>query len=482
MFARNDLSRPGGTARDARVPVLAAAAVFLASYLTWRLMPDILLTISDVLVMLSLAVVVMERRAAATPFGALTPLWFAAFGMLAGGLLIGSVAGQDPLRWLIVAGQYAFAWLVLPVVLNSFNSRALITLGKALVAGVTIMEAIGIGVYFGYAGSFWDARNFWGVSFLTGTHRLGAFTADANWNGAAIAMAFPMLWYLMFKGAVGRGLGVLACMILAVGLALTASFTAFSSAAIAFAIFAPVAGLRPSPKMIVAGLLLALAVVEMDVQLPETFKARVGRALESGDITEAGTFVGRAELIRDAWQLSEAHILVGVGADQYRVVSTLKAPVHNTYLLLLVEGGHVRKQEATDIFDTISGTMGLTGVVDTMLIVGRVGDTTQLAGQGRDLEPFERVVTRDKLTGGWVIGGDAGEAASTSERQMILDVLQVEPAPMTPTEIASAIGKKQTNVSHQLRGLLREGKVEKTGKGRWAITTFTPFTDTGQRE
>ncbi len=353
MFARNDLSRSGGTARDARVPVLTAAAVFLASYLTWRPMPDILLTISDVLIMLSLAVVVMERRAAATPFGALTPLWFAAFGMLAGGLLIGSVAGQDPLRWLIVAGQYAFAWLVLPVVLNSFGSRALLTLGKALVAGVTIMEAIGIGVYFGYAGSFWDARNFWGVSFLTGTHRLGAFTADANWNGAAIAMAFPMLWFLMFKGAVGRGVGGVACIILAVGLALTASFTAFSSAAIAFAIFAPVAGLRPSPKMIMAGLLLALAVVEMDVQLPETFKARVGRALESGDITEAGTFVGRAELIRDAWQLSEAHILVGVGADQYRVVSTLKAPVHNTYLLLLVEGGLV----------SLLGWLGMMGVL-----------------------------------------------------------------------------------------------------------------------
>lgn len=143
---------------------------------------------------------------------------------------------------------------------------------------------------------------------------------------------------------------------------------------------------------------------------------------------------------------------------------------------------HVRKQEAADIFDTISGTMGLTGVVDTMLILARVGDTVQLAGQGRDLENFERVVTRDKLTGGWLIGGDASEVASTSERQAILDALRERGEPMTPTEVASETGKSRSNVGHLLKRLAKEGKVERAPKGRWAFTSFTPFTDQGQCE
>jgi len=137
---------------------------------------------------------------------------------------------------------------------------------------------------------------------------------------------------------------------------------------------------------------------------------------------------------------------------------------------------HVRKQEATDVFDTISGTMGLTGVVDTMLVVGRVGDNTHLVGQGRDLEPFERVLTRDKLTGGWTIGGDAHEVASTSERQAILDAMRERGEPMTPTAIAGEIGKSRSNVSHLLKRLAKEGKIERSGSGRWAVAAFTPFT------
>ena len=141
---------------------------------------------------------------------------------------------------------------------------------------------------------------------------------------------------------------------------------------------------------------------------------------------------------------------------------------------------HVRKMEAADVFDTISGTMGLTGVVDGMLVLARNGDMIQLAGQGRDLEQFERVVTRDKLTGGWIIGGDATQLALTNERQLILDALREIGEPMTPTAIASEIGKTRSNVSHLLKRLLKEGKVERAGKGRWTFTSVIPFTDKGE--
>lgn len=46
-------------------------------------------------------------------------------------------------------------------------------------------------------------------------------------------------------------------------------------------------------------------------------------------------------LIEDAWQRVGDHMWLGVGVDQDRVVSQERAPVHNMYLLLWVEGGFV---------------------------------------------------------------------------------------------------------------------------------------------
>ncbi len=329
----------GGAPVRQVLPWVAMLAAFLSSYLTWRPIPDILFTVSDALFIVSIGYLASRRRLSSVPFGDLTPLWLASFGLLAAGLLIGSVAGDDPLRWVIVTGQYAFAWIALPAALTGHGKTALLSLGKALVAGVVAMEAFGAVVYFGYQGSFWETRNQFGVSFLTAQHRLGAFTADANWNGAAVSMALPFVYFLMLKGEMRRSLAMVAIAILLLGLALTASVTAFASAVAAFVVFFLTGRLRLSLKpLAIIAALLAIA-VQFDVQMPQTFEARVFRALESGDINEAGTYIGRAELMRDAWALAENHMLVGVGADQYRVVSTLRAPVHDIYLLLWVEGG-----------------------------------------------------------------------------------------------------------------------------------------------
>ncbi len=73
--------------------------------------------------------------------------------------------------------------------------------------------------------------------------------------------------------------------------------------------------------------------------LPQIFVNRVGNAIGSGDIDQAGTFVGRMALIREAWSIADHHLFIGLGADQYRVVSVYQAPVHNMYLLLWAEGG-----------------------------------------------------------------------------------------------------------------------------------------------
>jgi hypothetical protein len=73
--------------------------------------------------------------------------------------------------------------------------------------------------------------------------------------------------------------------------------------------------------------------------LPEAFQIRVLGAMQSGDLGRAGTFTSRMGLIHEALEIVDDSLLVGLGADQYRVESNLGAPVHDVYLLLWAEGG-----------------------------------------------------------------------------------------------------------------------------------------------
>ena len=44
-------------------------------------------------------------------------------------------------------------------------------------------------------------------------------------------------------------------------------------------------------------------------------------------------------LIQEAFRLADDYLLIGMGVEQFRHISVFDAPVHNTYLLLLNEGG-----------------------------------------------------------------------------------------------------------------------------------------------
>jgi predicted ATP-dependent serine protease len=63
----------------------------------------------------------------------------------------------------------------------------------------------------------------------------------------------------------------------------------------------------------------------------------------------------------------------------------------NEYCIAIVIVHHLRKADADDVFDTVSGTLGLTGVVDSILVLKRdvgAGGSYTLHGRGRDLESF----------------------------------------------------------------------------------------------
>jgi predicted ATP-dependent serine protease len=66
---------------------------------------------------------------------------------------------------------------------------------------------------------------------------------------------------------------------------------------------------------------------------------------------------------------------------------------------------HTRKMEAEDPVDTVSGTLGLAGCADSVLILSRSSQGTTLYVRGRDIEEAEHAVTFDKVACRWTILG-----------------------------------------------------------------------------
>lgn len=138
--------------------------------------------------------------------------------------------------------------------------------------------------------------------------------------------------------------------------------------------------------------------------------------------------------------------------------------------LAIVVVHHVRKSEADDIFDMISGTHGLTGIFDTLMVLARHGEGAKLAAQGRDLDGYEKALERDRRTGGWIVKGDAVALAKTGERQELLDLLAKAEGALSLSEIAAAVGKKSDTVHHLLKPLVQEGTIYQPGHGQYAIS------------
>jgi hypothetical protein len=319
-----------------RGPVLAAA--FLAPYAVWRIFADWLFTVSDALFVIAASFAVASRQFSVRPFQNLTPYWYLSIGTMIFALGISSLINGDPVRFAIVGVQYAFAYLLLPGLLVPKRSEDRTKIIVALVAGVTVMEAFAIAVYYGYSSDPADLRIF-GHDFITGRGRVGAFVSDPNWNGATIAMTLPFVFYLSATKRLPMIAVIPIAAILGVATMLTGSVTAFGSSLAALIIFIVAANPKKAWKPILGGALATTLLLASGFKLPAVFQERVLTAVTTGDISQAGTFVGRMELIREALEISEETTIVGLGVDQYRVISRDKAPVHNVFLLLWTEGG-----------------------------------------------------------------------------------------------------------------------------------------------
>ena len=316
---------------------LVTAGVFFAAYLSFRI-GEVLFTLSDGLFCGALLLTIAAGRLSLSPFGGLTGPWLLAFMLMQLALFASSIVHGDPVRWLIVALQYGFAMVVLPMLVIGHGEATTLRMVKALVAGVVAMELLGITVYYSYTGSY-ERLSAIVPNFISGGRRLGAFLEDGNWNGSVVAMTLPFVFYLRGRGSIGTVAATAATLVLVTALVLAASATALIGSAIALLLYMVVGRVLPSWRATVLIVGAVTALMMAGVAVPQAFGKRIAPALASQDIAEAGTFAGRMALNEEAWRIVEHTTILGLGVDQFRVDSPGRAPVHNTYLLLWSEGG-----------------------------------------------------------------------------------------------------------------------------------------------
>jgi DNA polymerase len=140
------------------------------------------------------------------------------------------------------------------------------------------------------------------------------------------------------------------------------------------------------------------------------------------------------------------------------------------YRIAIVVTHHLRKAEAEDVFDTISGTLGLTGCVDTILIIKYEANGVLFTGKGRDLEEFSKAIRFDRVTGLWSIIGDAAAVQTSNKRQAVMDAFhEANGEPIGPTEVTAATGMKAANVRQLFATLKREGLIKAARYGKYIM-------------
>jgi hypothetical protein len=161
--------------------------------------------------------------------------------------------------------------------------------------------------------------------------------------------------------------------------------------------------------------------------------------------------------------------------EDYAAISGLQklASKYNVGIIIV---HHDRKSEADDVFDTVSGTLGLTGAADTILIMKRQAGAVTLYVRGRDIEESEMAMQFDKSSCRWSILGTAADVHRSNERAAILRALEAAGDDgLSVAEIMAATESQNRNATDILLFKMTEtGEVCRIKRGVYARNLSDP--------
>jgi hypothetical protein len=163
------------------------------------------------------------------------------------------------------------------------------------------------------------------------------------------------------------------------------------------------------------------------------------------------------------------------GEDPYSADYDAVTPLQryaSEHRLAIVLVTHTRKMAADDPLEAVSGTNGVTGAADAVLVLNRDAKGTTLYGRGRDIEEIETAMRFDG--GRWSILGDADEVRKSDERRKIIAALKESGEEMGPKAIAEATGMKAGNVRKLLRKMVASGEIVQSRVGFYTVPFSKP--------
>lgn len=175
----------------------------------------------------------------------------------------------------------------------------------------------------------------------------------------------------------------------------------------------------------------------------------------------------------------------------YQLGATIKGTVDAVAGAALVAVHHTRKMGAEDWIDTVSGTQGITGSADYILVLRRKrkSDEGTLAVTGRDVAEAEYAIRAD--AGVWTLDGKsvADAAAVVSARDdrgrlgdRSFEVMKVVAAQRitTPGKVAKHLGIDSDVAGKYLRRLVDAGHLTKRGRGSYALVSVDPVSEVSE--
>jgi hypothetical protein len=154
----------------------------------------------------------------------------------------------------------------------------------------------------------------------------------------------------------------------------------------------------------------------------------------------------------------------------YRALTGLQELAGRHPGLGIVVNHHDRKMAADDVFDTVSGTLGLNGAADTILIISRRAGEVTLHIDGRDVEKAEHAIEFNKATCRWTLLGSAADVHQSDQRARILRALEGAGEGLAVGEILAAARLVSRNAADSLLFDMRnEGEIERVGRGVYGL-------------
>ncbi|WP_229787869.1 AAA family ATPase [Actinokineospora fastidiosa] len=168
-------------------------------------------------------------------------------------------------------------------------------------------------------------------------------------------------------------------------------------------------------------------------------------------------------------------------AADYAAVGRIKR-IADHYGVAVLVVTHVRKAGSDDFLQTISGTNGIAGAADAVLVLerGRNNADGRLHVTGRDVEENEYALSFDPAHGAWnLLDGPAIDHLVGDTRATILRYLREHPG-TAPKAIAAATGLSYDNVKQTCARMADAGQLTRDSTGRYFVPMAGDSADTAQ--